>query len=185
MATNKTNELKSNILDLASTFSELANFYKSDIEYSLFSENSPSAALVVFCHGCRYALKRSGDFQKDRRYIKVIKSLIRLGADPNCDWEGRASLPLFNESEKGNLAAVKILLKHAAKVDGLDSTNNPFKVTPLMIAARERHMSVLAYLLKAGAKINRRDINGMYAIDYAKHHGHSGIINLLIKAAAA
>jgi len=183
MITNKTKQLKSNILDQVSNFSELPNIYKSDFEYSLLSENDPGSALAIFCHSCRYILERSGDSEKDRRYIEVIKSLIRLGADTNCDWEGRTSLPLFSESEKGNLAAVKILLKYTAKVDGL-SRNDPFKLTPLMVAVREGHLGIVDLLVKTGANINSVTANGQTPFIIACIQKHPAVALALLKSEA-
>ena len=65
------------------------------------------------------------------------------------DWEGET--PLCAAAHSGQDAVIPILLKHGAKID----YNNGL---PLVIVARENHLSTVELLLKSGANIHARDV---------------------------
>ena len=60
----------------------------------------------------------------------------------------------------------------------VNSTNNK-KETPLIIASKNGHINIVRNLLRFGAEIDAKDINGMTAYDYAMQNNNNKIITLL------
>ena len=63
---------------------------------------------------------------------------------------------------------LQILLANDAPVDPVDKS----KTTPLHLAAREGHRSVVKVLLQAGALLSARDGSGKAALELAILNGH-------------
>ncbi|SIO61328.1 Ankyrin repeat [Singulisphaera sp. GP187] len=61
---------------------------------------------------------------------------------------------------------------------------NPDGPTPLMTAAAAGHEAVVAWLLAAGADVNRRDRDGFTALAYAAAFDHAAIVHALIRTGA-
>ncbi len=179
--TDQAEVTRARIIENMKGFSELLLDYKIDIGYYIIQHNNPSMALAIFSSHCEHTLGRSGNIEKDQKYISVIEDLIALGADANYDPAGRTHQPLLSESEKGNLDAVKLLLKNGAKVDGSKTLWNYVNATPLMVAAGAGHEAVVKTLIEAGAKIQKKDLEDNRAIDYATANKRPGVIALLSK----
>ncbi|KAJ3644212.1 hypothetical protein Zmor_026882 [Zophobas morio] len=56
--------------------------------------------------------------------------------------------------------------------------------TPLIIASREGHVTVVEYLVKCGAKINRANKYGRTPLYAASSQGHENIVKFLVKCGA-
>jgi ankyrin repeat protein len=81
-----------------------------------------------------------------------------------------------------DVASVKTLVDHGADVNAAD----PKGLTPLIAAAAADHLpvDVVKLLLDKGAKLEPKTEAGLTALDYARLHGTTPIVDLLVKAGA-
>lgn len=77
----------------------------------------------------------------------AVKRYLRLGANPNTEFEG--SVPLVEAATHGYTEVVRLLVAHGAKVDARDGWTGK---TALRMARGNHHSDVVAILLGAGAK---------------------------------
>ena len=76
--------------------------------------------------------------------LDKLDELLAEGADPNMTF---MQTPLHYATERGDTAAVKILISHNANLDAQDFR----QLTPLMIAVQDDHWEIATYLKDAGA----------------------------------
>jgi ankyrin repeat protein len=81
----------------------------------------------------------------------------------------------------GSAEVALCLVRAGSSVNGSTSVD----VTPLMMAAREGHMSLLTALLEAGACLDTSNYEGMSALIYAIMFGHPGAVDLLLQRGAS
>jgi hypothetical protein len=116
----------------------------------------------------------------DRGDVAEIERLIAAGADPNA-FEGTSGLtPLQQAASNGHVAAIAVLLKAGARVDGADNGG----VTPLMFAARRARSAAIAALVAAGADVHRTTNYGNTALHYASWYGQVDAARVLLEAGA-
>jgi ankyrin repeat protein len=99
-----------------------------------------------------------------------IHMLIEADADMETADTFIGMTPLINAAGSRNLAAVKLLLEHGAKVNAVSKTENLPKIqtgtvefggwTPLLMAAPFGPPAVVKTLLEAGAQVNVQDYRG-------------------------
>jgi hypothetical protein len=79
----------------------------------------------------------------------------------------------------GDLAQVVALLRsgHAGDVDG--ERDDDVHFTPLLWAARDGHVAIVAALLACGADPGAKDVDGFSARDYAARSKHREVVALL------
>ena len=131
-----------------------------------------------------YAVTRPG-------FEQIAARLVDAGGNPNMTID-RCSL-LGSAALSGSLRMVELLLERGAKVDGgcaitANNKDDVSRCTPLMLAAWQRHRSIVETLLKAGANINRQDSAGNTALDWAtlkKSKRGEKVARLLMEAGAA
>lgn len=111
------------------------------------------------------------------------RELLAKGANvngPDCDnkyeWE---AVPLTQAAEKGDMAMVRLLVTHGARVDPPVMTNE----TPLMAAAACGDNDTVRFLLAHGAKVAGCNRFGS-ALSYAARTGHLTVAKTLVKAGA-
>jgi ankyrin repeat protein len=104
--------------------------------------------------------------------IRIVRRLLDSGAAVDVEGDG-GQTPLYAAACSNNLAAVNLLLEFHAQVD-------KGRFTPLMIAARNSSLPIIARLLEAGASTTLRDERGKTYLDYL-----SPDLQLLVKALAA
>lgn len=112
----------------------------------------------------------------------TTRLLLEVGASTDV----RASFPEFGFSDpmmlaaaRGHLDSVEMLIEHGAAVDDPSQMDEIGRVTPLMMAARAGFTEVVRVLLDHGADPNREDDDGLTAIDWARQHDQSEVIDLL------
>ncbi|HUN98464.1 MAG TPA: ankyrin repeat domain-containing protein [Bradyrhizobium sp.] len=127
---------------------------------------------------------------------ETIRMLIGAGIDVNAaDLPGITPL-MMAAGWNGNLAAVKLLLAHGAKVNavsrpvmGLPSKNGPSEfgsLTALLMSAPFGPPELIRTLLDAGADVNAQDVRGMtpLMLAVATDHQDPAVIRMLIEHGA-
>ena len=102
--------------------------------------------------------------------LKGVKSLIN-------DTNHQSLTPIHEAVKNSNLKAIKLLIKHGAKVNSKNESN----VTPLHSAAMKTSTEMVEILIKNGAKINAQDKNGYTPMHCAAMKVQVEIIRLLWK----
>jgi hypothetical protein len=109
-----------------------------------------------------------------------IERQIAAGADPNVNEGTGKWTPLQEAARKGHSAAISLLLKAGARVDGAHSSGN----TPLMCAALYGRTAAVNALLAAGADVHGADIIGHTALHRALMWGNVDTSRVLLEAGA-
>jgi len=110
----------------------------------------------------------------------VIRTLLALGADPNCA-NGRCHWPpLLLAAEIGFDLGVELLLDGGAAVDGVDRGG----MTALFAAARDDREAMTRRLLAYGADVNHLDRDGRTALSHAAESGSVRVAGLLLEHGA-
>jgi hypothetical protein len=99
-----------------------------------------------------------------RNHVGVAKALLAAGANVNLDWGGLT--PLHEAAAGGGLDAVRLLLKHGARVDAVMRAQNDF--TPLHSAVSECRYRVVELLLEHGADRTAKTHEGETLLDMAE-----------------
>ena len=102
--------------------------------------------------------------------LKGVKSLIN-------DTNHQSLTPIHEAVKNSNLKAIKLLIKHGAKVNSKNESN----VTPLHSAAMKTNIEIVEILIKNGSKINAQDKNGYTPMHCAAMKVQVEIIRLLWK----
>jgi len=94
--------------------------------------------------------------------------------------QGCATPPLHQAASKGDMATVKTLLEHGAKVDQTDNLGR----TPLYFAAQRGAKEVVQLLLAKGADPTHRSLlsPGNTPMHMAAQNGHDGILEMFLAA---
>jgi hypothetical protein len=87
--------------------------------------------------------------------------------------------PLCSAAERGLLNAVLILVREF----GADVSHVNLSATPLMLAAKEGHLDVVRYLVRAGADVNQVS-HYCTALIIAAHRGHLAVVRCLLEFGA-
>jgi len=112
--------------------------------------------------------------------VSGMERLIGEGANPNAG-EGTNTLsPLQWAAAHGHLAAIAVLLKAGAHVDGIGA----YQWTPLMNAAMNGHTAAMDALIAAGADVHLARKYGYTALHYASAWGHVDAALALLEAGA-
>jgi hypothetical protein len=110
-------------------------------------------------------------------FAEIVKLLLAAGANVNAVEIFRQQIPLHLAANMRHTEIVKLLLA----VPGISVNavgNHGF--TPLHEAAYRGITEMVKLLLAAGADISVRDVNGRTALDLARQHGHTGVVNAII-----
>jgi uncharacterized protein len=95
--------------------------------------------------------------------LDLVKALVKRGAQINKPiWT-----PLHYAAANGQLSVVEFLVENHAYIDA-ESPNN---TTPLMMAARHKHITVMRWLTENGADPTYSNQQGFSAASYMKRYG--------------
>jgi ankyrin repeat protein len=143
--------------------------------------------------------------------IEAMRFLIKRGADVNKRYRG--GTPLSLAVDRGNKAAVELLIKAGVNIDARDAAGSTalhsaashgFTVlagllldkgadvngrdnhdeTPVYLAASGGYASTVELLIKRGADFERPNIQDMTPLDIAVQRGNDQVVRVLIKASA-
>ncbi|KAH9034816.1 hypothetical protein EDB85DRAFT_959522 [Lactarius pseudohatsudake] len=87
--------------------------------------------------------------------------------------------PLYPASERSNLEATQVLIKHGADVNALRAVG----WRPLHIASFGGHLEILRLLVAGGADVNARD-DDWVAVNLASDSGHLEVVRFLLENGA-
>ena len=115
------------------------------------------------------------------KFIEIVKVLLSSGANPDCPTnrdEGNGKTALHMCAEGGELELCKVLVHQGgAKLDLLDFG----MATPIELAAKKGHLSVVLFLVEAGADVET--VYGGTLLHIAALNGHLEIVKLLMARA--
>ncbi len=139
------------------------------------NKSAPTAtsAVLVGKQGMKAVLRAAYEGES------ALSQLLAGGTSVDCaDRDGETAL--MEAADKGNLAAVQLLLKCGAKVNQQDHEGK----TALMDAASDGHTEVVRALIAAGADLNARDEDGETALMKALEDRHNDTAEALRAAGA-
>jgi len=112
----------------------------------------------------------------------AVRILLEKGADPNTrDSEGRNALMVMS-LEKRNENAVELIAETLLNAGcDINATDNKGR-TPLIYAVIHEQLAAVKMLLKRGANINAKDLNGESAIDLARKSSNEEILESLFSS---
>jgi ankyrin repeat protein len=163
------------LLDHGADVNKVARTGRTALIIAAFTDPSAEVARLLLSAGAKVDVM-------DRRKVtplnaatfgndtETIHLLIEADADMETADTFIGMTPLINAAGSRNLAAVKLLLEHGAKVNAVSKTENLPKIqtgtvefggwTPLLMAAPFGPPAVAKTLLDAGAQVNVQDYRG-------------------------
>lgn len=109
--------------------------------------------------------------------LELIIRLVDMGADPFATSDtGVGAIDIAIESTR--LDVVKYL--HSLGLD-LNQSKRESKMTPLMVAACYNRVEIAKYLIMQDVDVDKTDINGLRAVDYARKLGQNEIAQFLMQ----
>jgi ankyrin repeat protein len=109
--------------------------------------------------------------------LELIVRLVDMGADPFATSDtGVGAIDIAIESTR--LDVVKYL--HSLGLD-LNQSKRESKMTPLMVAACYNRVEIAKYLIMQDVDVDKTDINGLRAVDYARKLGQNEIAQFLMQ----
>lgn len=134
-----------------------------------FDANRPTASGTTYLHDA--ALKGK---------VRVAELLLNSGARLDARNQSGGT-PLHDAALGGNTNTINLLLDRGAAVDAVDTDSG---ATPLMLAASLGRTAAVELLLKRGASINRKDHEGLTALDRAVRTDDADTIRTLRESTA-
>jgi ankyrin repeat protein len=114
----------------------------------------------------------------ERGGVAEIERQIAAGADPNALVDDLT--PMQWAAARGHVAAIAVLLKAGARVDGVDEDG----WTPLMWAAGNGNTAAIDALVAAGADVHHTSNRGNTALHAASEKGQLDAARVLLEAGA-
>lgn len=110
--------------------------------------------------------------------LEVVRQLLIQGAEvnPPGDWT-----PLIYAAVKGSVEISRVLLAYGAQINATADSNG---LTALMMAVREGHRELVAFLLASNADPNLKSHAGSTALAAARERDRKDIVELLLRAGA-
>jgi ankyrin repeat protein/predicted DNA-binding protein (UPF0251 family) len=113
-------------------------------------------------------------------HLNILKRLLKMEIPPR-GIDTNEKTPLHLAAEKGQLEAVRLLLK----TDGFASEDQDEEGrTPLSYAAECGHEGIVSELIQRGHGTNLVDRSGRSPVSYAAEKGHNSTIRCLVQAGA-
>lgn len=113
-------------------------------------------------------------------YLRIIKELLDVGADPNYAEPKNKQHSLIFVGERGGFEIAEILIKAGAKVNFQDN----FGLTPLHWAARRGHLDIVKLYVEHGADLNAQEDYGFTPLHEAAENKRAEIVSYLIEKGA-
>ena len=119
---------------------------------------------------------------------EIVELLLSKGADINAKMEDGTGVftqcirGIFYESVSIELAV--ILLSKGANVDEAPNSGDAEGFTNLIMAARNNNEDLVSFLIKNGANVNAKTVDGNTALSFAEKQEYQNIIDILKSNAA-
>ena len=182
------------ILDGINTFSSCATSKYAELIFEKEDLNNPpqKTALVLSAENghnecVEFLIKSRADVNKkdtlgrtplmaaaESGHHQCADQLIQAGADVNEDQ--------VNEDQVREILDCYYQCFRTEEEDLADFDAVYLRLTTLMYAAKNGHSNCVDLLLKSGAAVNQRDINGCTALQHAETNGHENCVQLLKNA---
>lgn len=107
--------------------------------------------------------------------LKMLKSLLEIGADPNVQYNQRDFTLLMDASFDGDVERVNLLIDNGANVNAVDTEG----LSSISYAVREGHTSSVIRILKENPDLTIKDKKGYSPLEYAKKYDYQDIIRVL------
>ncbi len=114
------------------------------------------------------------------RDIRVMKALLRAGANPNLPTKPTHTVPIAEVAYVGDVDCVKLLLQFGAK----PNIPNKWGMTALHWAAHQGKLEVARMLIQNGANVNARTKNNDTPLHFAIYEDHPKLARLFVLAGA-
>ena len=114
-------------------------------------------------------------------YMEIAAALIDRGAVLDSKVPEFLLTPLHYAIRKGHQAIVELLGEKGADINALGFDDQ----TPVMMAVLAANAPALAYLIRKGADLNHKDVNGTGALKYAATKHDAVMVKMLFDANAA
>ena len=125
------------------------------LHWAAYRDDGEAVALLLAAGAAPNAVTRFGvtplALASENRNAAIVRQLLDKGADPRGGPAGET--PLHVAARSGAADVARHLLGGGAVVDARDSWQ---MVTPLMVAASERHPALVALLIAAGADVDAK-----------------------------
>lgn len=109
--------------------------------------------------------------------IDIIQTLFDAGAKLDIPAAFVTQmLPIHWAASEGKIAVIKFLLEHRQNVNSLDANG----CSPLLIAVQYGQTNTAIYLVKNGADITHKDVNGDTALHWASYKGYQELVGVLL-----
>jgi len=107
----------------------------------------------------------------------ILMQLQESGADMDIPASyDTQMLPVHWAASDAKLKSIKFFLDHRVDINAVDANN----CSPLILAAQYGRWEAVVYLIKNGADVNQRDINGDTALHWAAYKGYEDVTGLLV-----
>jgi hypothetical protein len=115
-------------------------------------------------------------------HVGVVEKILEVvGINVNVDSGSLGSTALYQASQNGHLAIVKVLIKAGGNVNQAETT---YGISPLYIASSRGNVDTVKVLIKAGGNVNQCAVDNASSLFAAAECGHGSIITLLLNAGA-
>lgn len=130
--------------------------------------NTPNIVGIAPIHGAI--------MNQDRRHIDRLLEIEELDINNN---SFMGTSPLYLSIHRGDIETVKkLLLKKNLDIKSISPNE---KYSALIFASKTGELEIVKILVKNGADLNYKDINGQTAIDHARENNHIEIVTFLEK----
>jgi ankyrin repeat protein len=137
----------------------------------LYLDYHPDLAITHDADGCT-VLHRAAEFG----HLDIVKMLLGMERVDLLARGQQGNTALHYAVNRGYNEIVQLLMEHGADVNVADEKG----LTPVMIAAARRNITLLLRLLKQGVDINRKTNAGATALTYAACQGSSQAVEILL-----
>jgi hypothetical protein len=111
---------------------------------------------------------------------ELVDLFIQAGADIN-EYQDLEGTPFYIAVVSGHDRIAMQLIERGINVN---SQNNPYSETPLMISAYNGKLDICKSLITNGADVNVVTNDGRSALAYAQQHGNADLVEMLLSAGA-
>lgn len=159
------------------------------LHYAAMSAQSPDLVQLLLGHGASTEAE-CGDGRRPLHYVSsagnimVLGLLLRRGALVDAR-DGSGDRALQIASARGELEVVRLLLDGGAEMRSRYSKGPSHEDSPVCIAAKHGHLSIVEEFVRRGASVRQRDEHNWQPLRYAAYHAHPEVCQYLLANGAS